>query len=158
MEFSRQEYWTGFPFPSPGDLPNPGIEPPSPVLQVDSLLSEPAGTSPYTPSSSLLEFVSLSDCCVCTSLPLIQPPILHPIPFRSDFRNNEFRLYLQSPPAHSLQLHLVTDLPPAWADCFSQSLLTFLSDSSRFQVRPKVGSLLFPRVSLRTLPSSYLNK
>ena len=37
MEFSRQEYWSGLPFPSPGDLPNPGIEP---ALQADTLLSE----------------------------------------------------------------------------------------------------------------------
>ena len=37
MEFSRQEYWSGLPFPSPGDLSNPGIEPGSPALQVDSL-------------------------------------------------------------------------------------------------------------------------
>ena len=36
MGFSRQEYWSGLPFPSPGDLPNPGIEPASPVLRVDS--------------------------------------------------------------------------------------------------------------------------
>ena len=36
MEFSRQEYWSGLLFPSPGDLPNPGIKPGSPVLQVDS--------------------------------------------------------------------------------------------------------------------------
>jgi len=41
MEFSRQEYWSGLPFPSPGDLPNPGIKPGSPALQADSLLSEP---------------------------------------------------------------------------------------------------------------------
>jgi len=40
VEFSRQEYWSGLPFPSPGDLPNPGIKPGSPTLQVDSLLSE----------------------------------------------------------------------------------------------------------------------
>ena len=40
---SRHEYWSGLPFPSPGDLPNPGIEPRSPALQVDSLLSEPLG-------------------------------------------------------------------------------------------------------------------
>ena len=43
MEFSRQEYWSGLPFPSPGDLPDPGIEPRSPAWQADSLLSEPAG-------------------------------------------------------------------------------------------------------------------
>ena len=41
MEFSRQEYWSGEPFPSPGDLPDPGIEPRSPALQADSLPSEP---------------------------------------------------------------------------------------------------------------------
>ena len=43
MEFSRQEYWSGLPFPSPGDLPDPGIEPRSPALQADSLPSEPLG-------------------------------------------------------------------------------------------------------------------
>ena len=43
MRLSRQEYWSGLPFPSPGDLPNPGIEPGSPTLQADSLLSEPPG-------------------------------------------------------------------------------------------------------------------
>ena len=43
MGFSRQEYWSGLPFPSPGDLPNPGIEPRSPALQADALPSEPPG-------------------------------------------------------------------------------------------------------------------
>ena len=41
--FSRQESWSGLPFPSPGDLPNPGIEPRSPTLQADALTSEPPG-------------------------------------------------------------------------------------------------------------------
>ena len=41
MGFSRQEYWSGLPFPSPGDLPNPGIELGSPALQADALPSEP---------------------------------------------------------------------------------------------------------------------
>ena len=41
MEFSRQEYWSELPFPSPGDLPDPGIELGSPALQADSLPSEP---------------------------------------------------------------------------------------------------------------------
>ena len=40
---SRQEYWSGLPFPSPGDLPNPGIEPGSPALQADALPSELPG-------------------------------------------------------------------------------------------------------------------
>ena len=43
MQFSRQEYWSGLSFSSPEDLPNPGIEPRSPTLQADSLLSEPSG-------------------------------------------------------------------------------------------------------------------
>ena len=43
MEFSRQEYWSGLPFPSPGGLPDPGIEPRSPTLQADTLLYEPPG-------------------------------------------------------------------------------------------------------------------
>ena len=41
VEFSRQEFWSGLPFPSPGDLPDPGFEPGSSALQADSLLSEP---------------------------------------------------------------------------------------------------------------------
>ena len=43
MEFSKLEYWSGEPFPSPGDLPNPGIEPTSPTLRADSLPAEPQG-------------------------------------------------------------------------------------------------------------------
>ena len=42
--FSAQENWSGLPFPSPGDFPNPGIEPRSPTLQADALTSEPSGT------------------------------------------------------------------------------------------------------------------
>ena len=41
MGFSRQEYWSGLPFPSPGDLPDPGIKPRSPALQADTLTSAP---------------------------------------------------------------------------------------------------------------------
>ena len=44
MGFSRQEYWSGLPFPSPGDLPDPGMEPGFPELQADSLPTEPKGT------------------------------------------------------------------------------------------------------------------
>ena len=47
MEFSRPEYWSGQPFPSPGELPNPGIKPRSPALQADSLPAGPQG-SPRT--------------------------------------------------------------------------------------------------------------
>ena len=49
MGFSRQEYWSGLPFPSLGDLPDPGIEPGSPALQADALPSElPGKTRIYT--------------------------------------------------------------------------------------------------------------
>ena len=44
MEFSRQEYWGGLPFPSPGNLPGPGIEPGSPALWADALVSLPPGS------------------------------------------------------------------------------------------------------------------
>ncbi|CAN0516354.1 unnamed protein product [Rangifer tarandus platyrhynchus] len=44
MEFSRQEYWSGLPFPPPGDLPNPGIEPESPTLQADALILSQQGS------------------------------------------------------------------------------------------------------------------
>ena len=45
MRFSRQEYWSGLPFPSPGDLPDPGIELGSPALEADALTSEAPGKS-----------------------------------------------------------------------------------------------------------------
>ena len=51
--FSRQEYWSGLPCPPPVDLPNPGIEPMSPTLQVDSLPSEPPGNPKKTGVGSL---------------------------------------------------------------------------------------------------------
>ena len=47
MGFSRQEYWSGWPYPSPGDLSNPGIEPGSPALQADSLPAELQGSLKY---------------------------------------------------------------------------------------------------------------
>jgi len=51
MGFSRQEYWSGLPFPSPGDLRNPGVKPGSPTLQADALPSEPPGKSCSIPGS-----------------------------------------------------------------------------------------------------------
>ena len=47
MEFSRQEYWSGLPFPSPGDLPDPRIELGPPALQADALPSEPPGRDAF---------------------------------------------------------------------------------------------------------------
>ena len=52
MGFSRQEYWSGLPFPPPGDLPDPGIKPAVPALQADSLLLESPGKSPESHDSA----------------------------------------------------------------------------------------------------------
>ena len=67
MGFSRQKYWSGLPFPSPGDLSDPGIEPRSPALYADALTSEPPGKS--TP------WVCVCVCSVMSSS--LQPPGLH---------------------------------------------------------------------------------
>ena len=57
MDFSRQEYWSGLLFPSPGDIPNPAIEPSSPTLQADSLPAElPVLKGATYPRSTLLTF------------------------------------------------------------------------------------------------------
>ena len=52
MRFSRQEYWSGLPFPYPGHLSNLGIEPGSPALETDILPSEPPGKPYYVPADS----------------------------------------------------------------------------------------------------------
>ena len=57
LGFSRQEYWIGLPFPSPGDLPNPGTEPRSPALQADALTSEPPGKPKPLLAKSCLYFL-----------------------------------------------------------------------------------------------------
>ena len=68
MEFSRQEYWSGLPFPSPGALPDPGIELGTPALQADALLSDPPqfGFSLILKSVIFIIFIrkcSLSNIC-----------------------------------------------------------------------------------------------
>ena len=63
MEFPKQEYWTGQPFPAPGDLPNLRIEPRSPALHVDSLLSEPAA-KPHLYNTHTHTYMSESPCCI----------------------------------------------------------------------------------------------
>ena len=67
MGFPREENWGGSPFPSPGELPDPGIEPSSPTLQADSLLSEPPGT--------LLDriFMSDGDRCIAEECSMRRP-------------------------------------------------------------------------------------
>ena len=75
MGFFRQEYWSGFPFPSPGDLPKPGIEPRSPALQADFLPSEPPGNpmdreAGYNPQGRKELDVAKHTCCSPVSMGL----------------------------------------------------------------------------------------
>ena len=100
MGFSRQKYWSGLPFPSPGDLPNPGIEPGSPALEADALTSEPPGkpiqllscvqlfVTPWTTacqaslsitnSCSLLKLMSIESVMPSNHLILCHPLLLLP--------------------------------------------------------------------------------
>ena len=64
MEFSREQCWSGLPFPSPGDLLNSRVEFGSPALQVDSLQSEPPGKPPGKPPAWALHIPSESSHCV----------------------------------------------------------------------------------------------
>ena len=73
MELSRQEYWSGLPFPSPGDLPNPGFERGSPALRVDSLPFEPPGK----PCNTLLISLFTSYSCLYEGILLFLP--LYPL-------------------------------------------------------------------------------
>ena len=69
MEFFRQEYWSGLPFPSPGDLPNPGIKPGSPALQADSLPFELPGNLggivKYFSEAGMVDTTRNSYVCLC---------------------------------------------------------------------------------------------
>ena len=75
MEFSRPEYWSGQTSPSPGDLPNPGIEPRSPTLQADSLPAEPQGKPKNSGvgSLSLLQWIFLTQE-IEPGTPILWPP------------------------------------------------------------------------------------
>ena len=70
MEFSRQEYWSGLPFPFLGDLPNPGIKPQSPALQADCLTSWATGEEKYTIFHGILKSPNLSITLILFYFPL----------------------------------------------------------------------------------------
>ena len=83
MGFSRQEYWSGLPFPSPGDLPHPGIEPGSPALQVDFLPSKPPGKSISILEPFVKYYLSVHGrVCfwACDSVPLVDVSVFMPVP------------------------------------------------------------------------------
>ena len=101
MKFSRQEYWKGLPFPSPGDLTDPGIKPGSSALQADSLLSELLG-SPQHPICAfpILLLALFTDC---TGLPL-----------SNQLLGQQPHYDVSSPWAHHLWKEGVTPADPVW--------------------------------------------
>ena len=84
LGFSRQEYWSGLPFPSPGDLPNPGIEARSPALQANSLPTELLGKPWYTLDTYLIHISSVAQSCptLCNPMNCSMPglPVHHQLP------------------------------------------------------------------------------
>ena len=79
MGFSRQEYWSGLSFPSPGDPPDPGIEPGSPVLQADSLPSEPPPAhKPWCSGHGTHSKAPMQGGDACQGLSIIQQHSLKP--------------------------------------------------------------------------------
>ena len=75
MGFPRQEYWSGLSFPSPGDLPKPGIEPMSPALQADTLPTEPPGKPPIKVAAA-----KLGQSCLTLCNPIDGSPPCSPVP------------------------------------------------------------------------------
>ena len=156
MEFSKQEYWSGLPFPSSGDLPNPGMEPRSPTLQADSLLSGPLSSvqlnhvwlfvTPWTVacqaslsitiSQSLLKltFIELvmpsNHLILCGPLPLL-PSIFPSIRLFS----NELALHLRWPKYWSFSFSMV--FPMNIQDLFSLGWTGWIS------LQPKEQSRVF---------------
>ena len=93
MKFSRPEYWSGYLFPSPGDLPNTGIKPRVPALQADYVPTEPPGK--LTISQSLLKFMSIESVMPSNHF-ILCCPLLLPSVFRSiSIFSNESALHFR---------------------------------------------------------------
>ena len=100
MGFSRQEYWSELPFPSPRDLPNPGIEPGLPALQADALLS-------ITNPCSSLRLMSIESVMPSSHLILCHPLLLRPpIPPSIRVFSNESTLHMRWPKYWSLSFSI----------------------------------------------------
>ena len=81
MGFSKQEYWSGLPFPSPGDLPDPGMEPRSPSLQAYTLTSEPQGKPLHRHGAAAAAAVAkLLQSCPTLCNPIDGSPPGSPVP------------------------------------------------------------------------------
>ena len=95
MEFSRQEYWSGLPFPSPVDLPDPGIEPTSPALQADALTSEPSG-KPKGGFKQLRIREGRGYRNKRNDQRLVQPPDRVRVPTERNMHNNVFEVFFRT--------------------------------------------------------------
>ena len=113
MEFSRQEYWSGLPFPSAADLPHPGIQPISPVssaLQADSLPTEPSEKpSCYIGCHANIQSVQFSS--VAQSCPTLCDPKNHSTPGLPVHPNSQSSLRLTSIESVMPSSHLILCLP-----------------------------------------------
>ena len=105
IEFSRQEYWSGLPFPSPGDVPNPGIELGSPALQAVSLLSEPSGKPKQQCKSAII---------ICTSALSIVPL---PSPSHLSKASHPFKTHIPFVQGHSWKEWQIQPLANASCVC-----------------------------------------
>ena len=100
---SRKEYQSGLPFPYPGDLPNPGIKPGSPALQVDSLPSEKPGKPPHRPTHTLNEILCacVLSCFSCVWLFATLWTVARQAPLSKEFSRQEcWSVLPRTPPGH----------------------------------------------------------
>ena len=117
MEFSRQEYWSELPFPSPGDVPNPGIELGSPALQAVSLLSEPSGKPKQQCKSAII---------ICTSALSIVPL---PSPSHLSKASHPFKTHILFVQGHSWKEWQILPLANASCVCL-ENLWQFFNNST----------------------------
>ena len=107
MRFSRHDYWSGLPFPSPGDLPNPGIKPGSPALQTEALPSEPPGKLSLTEHSKNSLYLDQSSPQYCYR-DLLSHSVSYSVKFSLEFR-------CSLPGGKHLQVSTVQSIPKATA-------------------------------------------
>ena len=104
MQFSRQEYWSGFPFPSPGSLFHPGIKPRSPALQADSLPSEPPGKPQITPRFHFPQPLAITALLCVSEFNYSNSPTYEWVPFQKCIpKFNKVSLY----PTNTNQLYSI---------------------------------------------------
>ena len=133
MRFSRQECWSGLPFPSPGDLPDPGIEPGSPALESDALTYDPPGKP-----KSTIQFSSVTQACLTLCDPMTRStpglPVHHQLP---EFTQTHIhRVHDAIQPSHPWSsLLLLPPIPP--------SITVFSSESTLRMRWPKYWSFSF---------------